>query len=212
MLKASKGQSCVFHALDHQDCMSTTSSFQQLFRHRAWPPESGEGKHQVQWNRRNLRTWIVDVGLSPVAKPQDAWWRSLCPATCLQPRSPACERNTQGICLATDFPQRTYTDSSIRRGMWRHWSPQCPSHHLCVLELPPPRSNQEVIRSQVPPQHLAWRWPNKSELRLQYFIFVTVFISGPKSSRQKCLFPCWPLRTASITSHTPEGCPTPPVT
>lgn len=60
------------------------------------------------------------------------------------------------------------------------------------------------------PQHLAWRWPNKSELRLRYFIFVTVFISGPKSSRQKCLFPYWPLRTASITSHTPEGCPTPP--
>lgn len=48
-------------------------------------PESGEGKHQVQWNRRNLRTWIADVGLSPVAEPQDAWWRSLCPATCLQP-------------------------------------------------------------------------------------------------------------------------------
>lgn len=47
------------------------------------PQKAEKVKHQVQWNRRNLRTWIVDVGLCPVAEPQDAWWRSLCPATCL---------------------------------------------------------------------------------------------------------------------------------
>lgn len=81
----------------------------------------------------------------------------------------------------------------------------------CVLDPPPPRSHQEVIWSQVPPQHLAWSWPNKGELRFRCVV-VIVFISGPKSGQQECLFPYWPLRTSCVTSHAPEGCPTPPVT
>lgn len=40
--------------------------------------------------------------------------------------------------------------------------PQCPSHHLCVLQLPPPRSDQEVIRSQAPPS----TWPGGDQTKV----------------------------------------------
>lgn len=191
------------------------SHFSSFFRHRAWSQESREGKTPGSVKSQksedlNCGCWTVSCSWAPrclMAEPLSCHLLAA-PLTCLW-------AEYIGNLFSDQFPP-----NNLHRLLNQTWhvtslvppvsfsSPVCPG-------AAPPRSNQEVIRSQVPPtttQHLAWRWPNKGELRLRYFVVVIVFISSPKSSRQKCLFPCRPLRTSSVTSHTPEGCPTLPVT
>lgn len=193
-----------------------------FFRHRAWLQESWEGKRPGSMKSQKSKDLNCGCRSAPCS------WAP----RCLMAKSWSCIHwqpwplwaQYRGSLFSDPFTQRT----SRGRGSHLHGllgrtqhvnSPLCPSLSavcpcVCVSGRPlfPLHRDWETSWSQGLPQHL---WPRgderEGELRLRYFL-VLVFVSGPASSWQKCLSHCPPLRIPSVTSHTPQGCPAPPIT
>lgn len=141
-------------------------------------------------------------------RPQDAWWQSLCPATCLQPAHLLVSRIHREL-VSDNFPQRTYTGSSIRHGTWHHWSPQCPSHHLCVLELPLPGAIRRWSEAKCPHHHpaLGLKVAKQRWAKTPVFCCCHCFHFKPQEQPAKCLFPADRSGTSSVTLILQKGAP-----